>query len=499
MNSSVKKWAAFCVRWGIAVAGIAWVLENTSFRDRVMILDPRTHRPVEVRVLGDAKDSDSSFQILDWHETGGKPRIVSRDEIWTRPDQSAISLNGPGVGARTVRLLAVHPPQAAGRGQPPTLLCVEDRHSHEVSLIAPSEVEGGYQVSVPYPRVDIGLIRLVRSARPLYLLLALLVIPLTYLLTTWRWHMLLGAMEIYIGLWRTFVLNMVGAFYNTFMPGSTGGDLIKAYYASKHTPHRVRAILSVIVDRVLGLLALVILGAVMACFQLQVPECRRIAFLSVLALIATATGLFVFYHPRLRRITGLEFILNKLPMQRHVTHAVEAMHLYGQKPGIAAGATVMTFPVHITVIISSYFAGQAFGLTLPFWYYWVITPVIALVGAIPIAPQGAGVMEFFAIELTRRQGVTISQAFALAMSIRVVAMFWNLVAGIFVLRGGYHAPDAEEQETMESDDGAEEPSGRAAADSERLFQGRGDGEAGNIAASPRLRVPASVLPPSPPH
>jgi hypothetical protein len=352
---------------------------------------------------------------------------------------------------------------------------------------------------VPYPRVDIGLIRLVRSARPLYLLLALLVIPLTYLLTTWRWHMLLGAMEIYIGLWRTFVLNMVGAFYNTFMPGSTGGDLIKAYYASKHTPHRVRAILSVIVDRVLGLLALVILGAVMACFQLQVPECRRIAFLSVLALIATATGLFVFYHPRLRRITGLEFILNKLPMQRHVTHAVEAMHLYGQKPGIAAGATVMTFPVHITVIISSYFAGQAFGLTLPFWYYWVITPVIALVGAIPIAPQGAGVMEFFAIELTRRQGVTISQAFALAMSIRVVAMFWNLVAGIFVLRGGYHAPDAEEQETMESDDGVEEPSGRAAADSERLFQGRGDGEAGNIAASPRLRVPASVLPPSPPH
>jgi hypothetical protein len=78
-------------------------------------------------------------------------------------------------------------------------------------------------------------------------------------------------------------------------------------------------------------------------------------------------------------------------------------------------------------------------------------------------------------------------------------MFWNLVAGIFVLRGGYHAPDAEEQETMESDDGVEEPSGRAAADSERLFQGRGDGEAGNIAASPRLRVPASVLPPSPPH
>ena len=47
------------------------------------------------------------------------------------------------------------------------------------------------------------------------------------------------------GALRVAVLNLVGMFYNTFMPGSTGGDLVKAYYASKHTPWRTRAVMSV--------------------------------------------------------------------------------------------------------------------------------------------------------------------------------------------------------------------------------------------------------------
>ena len=68
------------------------------------------------------------------------------------------------------------------------------------------------------------------------LLLAIIIFPLTYILTSFRWHELLKALDIHIGLMRTFTLNMVGAFYNTFMPGSTGGDVLKAIYVSRQTP-----------------------------------------------------------------------------------------------------------------------------------------------------------------------------------------------------------------------------------------------------------------------
>jgi hypothetical protein len=35
------------------------------------------------------------------------------------------------------------------------------------------------------------------------------------------------------------------------------------------------------------------------------------------------------------------------------------------------------------------------------------------------------------------------------MSIRMGQIFWNLVAGLFVLRGGYHAPTKKEQHDFE--------------------------------------------------
>lgn len=143
-------------------------------------------------------------------------------------------------------------------------------------------------------------------------------------------------------------------------------------------------------------------------------------------------------------------------MQRQVHKAVEAMELYGHRPWVAVAAIVMTFPVHMTTIISATFAGKAFGLPLHALYYWAVVPVITLVGAIPISPQGAGVMEYFAVELTRRQGVAVSQAFALVMAIRFFAIFWNLIGALFVLRGGYHAPTEKEAQTLEQDEGPAE-------------------------------------------
>ena len=85
------------------------------------------------------------------------------------------------------------------------------------------------------------------------------------------------------------------------------------------------------------------------------------------------------------------------------------------------------------------------------WLLPFVLPVV-LAGAIPISPQGAGVMEFFAINLTKQHGVSVGEAFALTMSIRVVQMLWNLTGGFFVFRGGYHSPSEKEQEEMEIDE-----------------------------------------------
>ncbi len=453
MMKHVKKWSLFTLRWGIAVVGIWIVLQNITWRNSVMIANPTTGRPTAVRLVGAWDESQATFRILDPFIKPGElvETDVPRTDLLVRPgldvDKAIIHL-GPGQ-SETMEILALRVSAGEDRKHWPVIVApprtIFDKvlglaNSSKATTIEFSQIEGFHPEPVPYPLVDESIGRIIAGANSLYLLLAVVVFPVTFILVSARWAMLLRVLGIQISNSRTFVLTMVGLFYNNFLPGSTGGDLVKAAYAAKNTPKRTQVVLSVLIDRVIGLLALVILGGTMAALHWDIPQCHKIAIGSAVILSMVAAGLIVFYVPVLRRGTGLNFILGRLPMQRQVRNAVEAMELYGTRPGLMLTALLMSLPVHMTCIVSAIFAGKAFGLPLAWQYYWVAVPVIVLSGALPGPPQGAGVMEFFAILLTKRQGCTVTHAVLLTMSIRLVQMFWNLTGGFFVFRGGYAAP-----------------------------------------------------------
>jgi len=53
-------------------------------------------------------------------------------------------------------------------------------------------------------------------------------------------------------------------------------------------------------------------GRVMAAVNGNIPTCRHVAIVSGAMLIMTAVGLFVFYHPNLRRRKRLGWLLLRL-------------------------------------------------------------------------------------------------------------------------------------------------------------------------------------------
>src|SRR5208282_3567169 len=97
-------------------------------------------------------------------------------------------------------------------------LLLADRPDGPTAAWEPAADYPNYQITVPHPRVQIGVLRMVREADIRYVLAALAIFPITILITSFRWHELLKALDIRLTLRRTFVLNMVGMFYNTIMP-----------------------------------------------------------------------------------------------------------------------------------------------------------------------------------------------------------------------------------------------------------------------------------------
>ncbi len=99
-----------------------------------------------------------------------------------------------------------------------------------------------------------------------------------------RWHILLKVQKIRLSLPRLSALFFIGMFYNQFLPGGTGGDIIKSYYLLKETPDKkAGALLAVVFDRFIGLVALVAITATLICLRYysfslvrRLPFCFRL-------------------------------------------------------------------------------------------------------------------------------------------------------------------------------------------------------------------------------
>ena len=473
-GSKAVAWAKFLLRWGIAIVGIVWVISGLTLRDRVYLLQETDGQPRVLDVALDAPfeaGTDQTFTYLD-PETN-EPKTADASLLLNGPDRKTVQIgvDGERVEMPLAAMRLVEQPGAPDNAMPVATDLWVYTDEPIAKRIEPGDVLGGFNLQVPQPIVRTGLSRLVAHAKPVLLALAVLVFPVTLAATGLRWWLLMRPLGIVMKLRRAYVLNMVGVFYNSFMLGSTGGDFIKAYYAGKHAApgRKAAAWLSVFVDRAMGLLVLVLMAGTAAAVQFLLEHdrtspvataCLNVIWASIAILLATSVGLLVALNQPIRKGVGLSFVLGKAAREggkiRETLQSVfDTIHTYYKSPRTIVVACLLTVPVHGTVIISAMLAGQAFGLPIPWPYYFVCVPVIVLSASMPISPQGAGVMEFFAVLLTRPQGATVSQAFALALSIRVVQIIWNLTGGIFVFRGGYSEPanlDAADDDEAESAD-----------------------------------------------
>jgi glycosyltransferase 2 family protein len=102
-----------------------------------------------------------------------------------------------------------------------------------------------------------GLAEAVRQPLQLLpLVLAGLLCLVSVLLTSVRWYVLVRAQELPFTLAGAVRLGLFGYFLSTFLPGSIGGDVVKAAFLAREQTRRTAAVATVILDRIIGLCGL---------------------------------------------------------------------------------------------------------------------------------------------------------------------------------------------------------------------------------------------------
>jgi glycosyltransferase 2 family protein len=147
----------------------------------------------------------------------------------------------------------------------------------------------------------------------------MLVVP--FLVTAIRWRNLMRPQGIEMPLGKCLQLTFVGQFWSIIMPGITGGDLVKIIYAARLTGSKSKAFITIILDRVIGLVALMAIAGTSAGVQLLLnwragAPCDNtllnVFVMIVVMLAALAAGATVYFSRRLRRVSGIEWFVEHL-------------------------------------------------------------------------------------------------------------------------------------------------------------------------------------------
>jgi uncharacterized protein (TIRG00374 family) len=272
------------------------------------------------------------------------------------------------------------------------------------------------------------------------LLLALALVPLSMLIVSMRWWLLLRVQKIFIHPWEIVRLTCLGLFFNYVIPGTVGGDLVKAYYVSKHTPKKGAVLLSIFVDRIMGMVELVIMAGLMLVVVLAggwetVERMQKAIVPIVVAGVALLGGCAVMFSTRLRGALHLQKLYRKLPLAHHIASAEEATDTYRKHYGSLIIAVLMTLAVQICFIGAIALLGQSLSIALPLWAYFVYVPLIFIIGAIPISPGGVGMVENLYVVFLASETIGPSPILALALLARFVPIFWSLPGLVVALTG----------------------------------------------------------------
>ncbi len=285
------------------------------------------------------------------------------------------------------------------------------------------------------PLYDRGFIPIVTQMRKGIYFPSLLFLFTVILIDVVRWQLLLRVQGVVLDYPHALALTYGGIFCNTFMLGSTGGDVIKAVLVARRTTRKARAVLTIFLDRLVGLVALVIVAGAVIPLQWNVPEVRRIAVVVYGFLGAFFGGFLVYFHPAFRASRLFRWFMARLRMK--VLHELDAaFYAYRGSPRVVVLAFAITFVAHLFGILAIIGFGKALGIQeASVAHYFIFYPIIAVVCSIPISFSGWGVGEMAFAALFGAVGVQPAAAITLSVLSRLSILFVSLPGGLVFLLG----------------------------------------------------------------
>jgi uncharacterized membrane protein YbhN (UPF0104 family) len=296
---------------------------------------------------------------------------------------------------------------------------------------------------VLFSRIDVGrLWASARQASPVWLAVAIGVYALNVMASVWRWRLLLEAQDVELP--SSFLCGslLVSLFFNNFLPSNIGGDVIRIRDTAKPARSKTLATAVILMDRVLGLLGLVLVAAFAATVTgtnhragMQMwPVWLWAGFLAGAAASAPALLAPSGFGRMLQPLTVLhpEWVGNRIDT---ITSVLSRFRTRPLTLASCFGAAVF---VQTSMVVFFFFVAYALHLNLTFWDLAVIVPLSFIVQMLPLSVNGFGVREATYAFYFKSIGQPIESAVLMSLVGTVLVMLFSLSGAAVWFARGHH-------------------------------------------------------------
>jgi uncharacterized protein (TIRG00374 family) len=223
---------------------------------------------------------------------------------------------------------------------------------------------------------------------------------------------------------------LVGYLANNILPARLG-ELVRSHYlGDREGISRASALGTVVVERVVDLVAVVAIASV----ALLVLSIRGLVG-NVVLVGAAVTGLFLvilaigIVAHRLPGLDRIRAVVERYPRVRDLGQSLQDGLAVAARPR-TLGEAILVSGLSWTMAILAYAAaGQAIGIQLSMGQAALIASGVALASAVPAGPSNLGTFEFAAKELGKAVGIEEASALALGVLVHVAILVVTSIGG----------------------------------------------------------------------
>jgi glycosyltransferase 2 family protein len=273
-----------------------------------------------------------------------------------------------------------------------------------------------------------------------FVTLSLVLVLLDRVLMAFRWHILLKAKGVFIPMAEVLRLYLVTGFLGMFMPSSVAPDFMRAYLAMKFHCAGGIALSSVFWDRFIAFVTLSFVASG-SCLVLWGSGDSGLVSPSLMGIVfglLAASFLFVVTYKYFLQLFGRVSFLKKFESAYGLLKSFNVYFIsYMDDTSDLIEVACLSFVNHGVFILTVYFVTLSLNLEISLLRLCLFIPLITFITILPLSVNGIGLQEGAYVYLLSRSGLSVQEAFAVALLVRIVATMGCLPGAILYLSGGF--------------------------------------------------------------